>query len=103
MKYYHSDFSKSDTEYLYQQIEDLKKYLSQDALFLMEEEPSDQGLVRVVLKVKENEQLFLVDSSADNLLQAAWAAKELMITLVVNRRSKNLPRTKKPEIRVIYN
>lgn len=102
MKYYHSDFTPSDTEYLYQQIEELKKYLSAEALFLMEEEPTHQGQVRIVLKVKEQDSLFLVDSTAPDLLKAAWAAKEAMIGLVMNRR-KNPQVQPRPEVRIIYN
>jgi hypothetical protein len=104
MKYYHSDFAPSDTEYLYQQIEELKKYLSAEALFLMEEEKTlIKGQVRIVLKVKENEVLFLVDSTAPDLLRAAYAAKEAMIRLVTKRRNNPEQKVAAPQVRIIYN
>lgn len=81
---YSSDFSQSDSEYLYQQIEELKGYLSVNALFLIEQIDDDtcEEGARVVFKVKDNDRLFLVDSSAGNILIAARAAKEKLIELI---------------------
>lgn len=100
MKYYHSDFNKTDSEFLYQTIEDLKPFLSNEALFLLEEQASVKGRVRIVLKVKEKGRLFLVDSTAPNLLQAAQVAKETMIELILQKFPLTQP---EPLIKYIYN
>ncbi len=84
---YHSEFNPTDTEYLFQQIEELKSYLSESALFLLEEEDCDDG-IRVVLKAKDGDFLFMVDSTAPSLMLATKAAKETMIDLIVGKKTK---------------
>lgn len=84
---YSSEFSQSDSEYLYQQIEELKGYLSINALFLIEQmndEDSDEG-ARIIFKVKDEDRLFMVDSTAGNILIATQAAKEKLIELICSK------------------
>ena len=90
MKYYHSEFSPSDTEFLYQQIEELKGYLSEEALFFMEEKTMIKGKSRIVLKVKEGEILFQVDSTAPDLFLATKAAKDKIIEMILLKKAKPL-------------
>ena len=81
MNHYSSQFSASDTEYLYQQIEELKSHFSTEALFLIEEKETANGS-RILFKVKDDGVLYQVDSSADNLLDAVFAAKHKLIQLI---------------------
>lgn len=81
MKHYSSQFSANDTEYLYQQIEELKRHFSPEALFLIEEKDTKKGS-RIIFKVKDNNVLFQVDSSALNLFDAVSSAKNKLIQLI---------------------
>lgn len=78
-----SDFSPEISEYMYQQIEELKEYVSKDAEFLLEENDEEEN--RVLLKVKDQGTLFEVDSKGDDLFDATLGAKLRMIQLISDR------------------
>jgi hypothetical protein len=99
---YHSEFSPADTEYLYQQIEELKAYLSAEAMFLLEEKPTAKG-IRIILKAKDQEQLYKVDSTAPNLLLAAKAAKDTMIDLIMGKKVVSAKKSTISKSVVLYN
>lgn len=84
---YSSDFSQSDSEYLYQQIEEVKGFLSMNALFLIEqvdEDGTEEG-ARIIFKVKDADRLYLVDSTASDIFVATRAAKEKLIEMICSK------------------
>jgi hypothetical protein len=91
---YLTEFSKDDSEYFFQQIEEIKPYLSPKAEFLLEDITSeDQELdseskkefslrLRVITQEKI---LFAVEASAFSLIDAIRLAKETVIELIQKR------------------
>lgn len=93
MKQYHSEFSPEVSSYLFQQLEYLQSYLTSDALMLLEE-VTDPKYKRLVLKIKDNDVLYKIDSSAETLELAMVGAKDKAIELIVKRKNtdKVLPK-----------
>ena len=78
---YISEFTKEDSEYIYQQIEEIKAYVSSDAGFLLEEIEEN----RITLKIKDGDKLFLVDSTAFSIIAAVKQAKDTIIQLILDK------------------
>jgi len=75
-----SDFSPDITEYALQQIEEIKSRFP-DALFMLEEISEN----RVLLKIKNQDDLFEVDSTSDSLIDAIFFAKEKAMSMLVSK------------------
>ena len=86
--YHQSEFSPEVSEYLFQQIEEIKQYVSPEGLFLLEETFSSKNNVKIILKVKDRDCLFQVESTAENIYLAAAGAKQKVIDLILRQRSQ---------------
>lgn len=76
----HSEFSPQDTESIYQDIEVLQTYLSQEALFFVEElAVPDPHLVGLIFKVKDGELIWQVEVLAPTISEASAGAKDYLI------------------------
>lgn len=75
-----SDFSPDITEYALQQIEEIKSRFP-DALFMLEEISEN----RVLLKIKNHDDMFEVDSTSDCLIDAIFVAKEKAMSMLVSK------------------
>ena len=78
---YDSDFNPEVSEYIYQQIEEVKAFVSDDALFLVEQVSDNE----ILLKVKEGNTLYKVESQAETLMEAMYWAKEKMISMILRK------------------
>lgn len=82
---YHSEFSREDSEVLFQRIESLRAHFSTEAMFLLEEVDSEE-MPCVVLKAKDKvngtEKLFKVEAAATTLFDAVEIACEVMQKLL---------------------
>jgi len=83
---YNSDFSSDISEYVYQQIEEIKSVVSDEASFLLEE----TSATSIVLKVKDKDVLYKVESSADSFIDAVFMAKEKIIEMILSRQDSKV-------------
>lgn len=84
MKHRHSQFSPEVSSYLFQQLEYLQAFLTSNALMLLEE-VKDPNYKRLVLKIKDQDVLYKIDSSAATIEEAMVAAKDKAIELIAKR------------------
>lgn len=78
---YHSEFTKNESEYIFQQLEEIAQHAPENTHYLIEEIGENQ----VLLKVKIQDMLFEVDSTADSIIIAVRNAKEKVIQMILNR------------------
>lgn len=95
---YLSQFNREDTEVIFQKIEEIKAYSKTNLEFLLEE-ISDSGEFshRLLLKMKVDDRVFQVDSSADSLVDAMNLAKEEMIKLLLEKAEISNKKNKKAD------
>lgn len=77
-----SDFSEKQTEVIYQDIETLQNYLSQDAQFFIEEQLPDQDkthLVKIVFQIQDGQKRWQVEVHAHTIEEASLTARNYFI------------------------
>lgn len=77
-----SDFSEKQTEVIYQDIETLQSYLSQDAQFFVEEQLPDQDkthLVKIIFQIQDGQKRWQVEVHAQTIEEASLTARNYFI------------------------
>ena len=88
---YRSQFSPEDTELYLQYLERLQMFLSPEALVLMEElDQTEDEQSGILLRVKEGDRVFKVESFAPSTAVAVLQACEKVVELILSKEEKTL-------------